>query len=385
MYKTGQFSGDVIFMSERSFALDGLRGVAAVAVVFYHAILDQSATTVAVLDPPVQSLGSFRDIATKVALTIANGQSAVLLFFVLSGFVLKRSLARTAGPAWSVCCKFIVRRLCRLYPAVIFCMAFCFVLGVSLTNVPWFAGSPHLAAAADLSSVLVNATLGRITVQGATWTLQAEVLAIPFVLLAFFIGARWGIIGTAVCFAISITAIEAPFLTLSLPNMSAVLFAFMAGVLLADAKASTLNEQAIWIAVAFFLVGRLVVPLHSTTATISQVMLACCLVYSAYHAKAGLFYDVLNTPTLRFLGRVSFSLYLLNVPVMWVVGALIKDAGFSETHPLEMGLVLGLATTLLTLPLARFSEKWFEQGGKKLGHILTASRASGAPAAVPAE
>ncbi|TPM62079.1 acyltransferase [Mesorhizobium sp. B2-2-1] len=359
----------------RSAALDGLRGLAAVAVVFYHAILDQSAATVAVLDPPIQGLTSYREAATKIALTVANGQSAVLLFFVLSGFVLKHSLSRATGSTLSICREFVVRRLCRLYPAIIFCMVFCFALGSSLTNLPWFAASPHLAAAANPHLVLLNATLAKITMHGATWTLQAEVLAVPFVLLAFFVGRKWGVLGASICLAISVMAIESPFLALNLPNMSGVLFAFMAGILLAETKSATFNEQAVWIAVGFFLFARLVVPMHSTTATISQTMLACCLVYAAFSARAGLFYDLLNARSLRFLGRISFSLYLLNVPVMWVVGALIKDIGFSETNPLEMGILLGVVTTALTLPIADFSERWFEQGGVRLGRYLTRRRA----------
>lgn len=366
--------GTELMAGERSIALDGLRGTAALTVLFYHAILYQNASAVAALDPPVQGAFSTRDAITKIALTVANGQSAVLLFFVLSGFVLNNALRSIDGSALAICYKFTMRRLFRIYPGLLFCMAFCYFLAWPLVRSPWFADSPDLQAAANINLVLQNALLSKITMQGATWTLQSELLAVPFLLGAFFLGRRLGALAVVLCLAASVMAVEAAFLTFNLPTMSGVLFAFMGGAVLADTRETQHNEVGAWLAVVFFLLARLFVPLHSTTAMIAQVIAACCLVYAAFNARSGPFYDALSSRPLRFLGRISFSLYLINVPVMWVVGSVVKRAGFNESNPLEAGIVVGILVTLITLPIASFSEKWVEQGGIRLGRMLTTSR-----------
>src|ERR1700760_606449 len=67
--------------------LESLRGVAAVSVVAYH------------------TFGRFSD-------TNVTGMAPVVMFFVLSGFVLARSLANNADPV-----RFFRHRLFRLFPA----------------------------------------------------------------------------------------------------------------------------------------------------------------------------------------------------------------------------------------------------------------------------
>ena len=174
----------------RSNALDGLRGIAATSVIFYHAILLHGVLVDTVLVAPIQSLGSPSDIAIKIALTLFNGHSAVLLFFVLSGFVLRMSLERATGPAHVVVTNFVLRRVLRLYPALMFCMA-CF-LGIAAVcaTVGWH-GFPVL----DIRLVLLNASLFDITVHGPSRTIQGEMLAVPFLLLAFYVAKKFGTSG----------------------------------------------------------------------------------------------------------------------------------------------------------------------------------------------
>src|SRR5690348_9267067 len=82
----------------RNSALDGLRGWGAIVVVFSHAVL-MDYHTESVVWPlslgEVWAAGSRWEFLSRLFLAVANGQGAVLAFFVLSGFVLRISLDST--------------------------------------------------------------------------------------------------------------------------------------------------------------------------------------------------------------------------------------------------------------------------------------------------
>ena len=136
------------------------------------------------------------DLVAKITLACVSGSNAVLLFFVPSGFVLTLSFNKMEGPLAVVIFNFVVRRLCRLYPAMFFAMALVFVV----SNIELMLGHPNFLRSASLGPVLQNALLWNISVHGASWTIQAELIAIPFMLVALIIAQFTGIIGALVCF-----------------------------------------------------------------------------------------------------------------------------------------------------------------------------------------
>jgi peptidoglycan/LPS O-acetylase OafA/YrhL len=74
--------------------------------------------------------------------------------------------------------------------------------------------------------------------------------------------------------------------------------------------------------------------------------------------------DVLHR-TVMF-GRISYSFYLLNVPMIWLCEALLPFAAPDE-HPVFAGFLLFIAVTVLTIPLAMTSVRLVEEPGTKLG------------------
>lgn len=360
--------------------------MAAVAVVFYHTILAMGEQPAAVLNPPVQQLSGLRDMATRIVLTAMNGSTAVLLFFVLSGFVLSLSLRREQGRPFAIGTRFVVKRICRLMPAVIFCIAVCF-LSARLYLSVGLPASSHIAAAADPWLAFQNALLVKIVMHGASWTIQAELLAVPFLLAAFFLQRSYGVAGLVVCFAYGLLAVEAPWLGFGIPSISATLYAFMAGMVIADERIREAFEGAsagtLALLISALFVCRLFVPLYSTTGTLAQVAICAALVGSVYGARKGAVVRFLVTPLPQYLGRISYSLYLLNVPVMWYVLVVLEPYGFYA--PLEVGILAGVLTTIISIPIAAFGERVFEQGGIRLGRALTSGLRRPHPIAQAAE
>lgn len=123
--------------STRRESLDGLRGYAALAVAIFHGILHFDVSQVErVLYPPL-NLVEASDMPAKLLLILFNGESAVIAFFILSGFVLRGALDRMAAQRFiEVVPLFTWRRIARIYPAVVSCIALFFL--ISLIGFPTF-------------------------------------------------------------------------------------------------------------------------------------------------------------------------------------------------------------------------------------------------------
>src|SRR5579875_3912740 len=122
--------------SRRNAALDGLRGWAAVSVIYYHVILGPHREMITgVLDPPITAMHGPWQVLEKILLSVLNGEIAVELFFVMSGLVLFRSLMADRSPPWHIAWAFPVRRVLRIWPA----MAVCLVANAALF---WAIGAP---------------------------------------------------------------------------------------------------------------------------------------------------------------------------------------------------------------------------------------------------
>src|SRR5262245_49007924 len=190
-------------------ALDGIRGIAAGAVVFYHSILHNDLSLVErVLPVPIQTLGSPRDIITKLFLTLFNGETAVFLFFVLSGCVLNLSWKKSNGTIWIAATEFGIKRVLRLYPTVVVCMLlFYFISTLGIAGFPQFT----------LDSVWRNSLLYQITMHGPSSTIQAEILAVPFLIAVFALVRLIGPIAYGLAIVFALYAIDSPWLVFGLP------------------------------------------------------------------------------------------------------------------------------------------------------------------------
>ncbi len=143
-------------VSQRFAHIDALRGLAALIVVWLHV------SEVFITLPTIKAQGT---LLFDIAKTLNFGRLGVLVFFVISGFVIPSSLT---GEKLIGLKKFVIRRFFRLFPA------YWFSILLALPSVWWLWGR-------DISTHLVLSNLTMLPVVfnseqilGLYWTLETE-------------------------------------------------------------------------------------------------------------------------------------------------------------------------------------------------------------------
>lgn len=366
-------------MTARSTALDGLRGWAALLVLFYHSILALDPALIErVLARPIGRQDTPGDATAKLVLVVLNGEVAVGAFFVISGLVLFRSLhgLMASGPAWGAWA-FVVRRVLRLYPLLVVCLGATYALDAALGA----AGLPRAGIAPE--QLWRNMLLLDWGVNGATWTLHAEVALIPALLLLFAARRRFG---TAALLGAVVASVLAIPLRTRLGLDAAVVAAapyVMAGALVESGVLARWVRPRLVASLALFglFAALAFLPHASPVRLLLQVVLVLLLVAHVHHARPHRL-DVLYRPVSQRLGRLSYGVYLWNVPIFETMVRLTDPAPRAD-HALGWGLAIGASTAVLTLPLAAVSERWIERPCIELGRRLTARPAAAATPAGP--
>lgn len=349
-------------------SLDGLRGCAALAVTMFHGLLHFNTSLIdRVLYAPAAAIHGKLDWVEKILLAIFNGDSAVILFFVLSGYVLAASLGRSLDKSTCAGCtsiEFIVRRLGRIYPALFACMALYWAFSLA------FTGGKIVYPAMNAAIAWRSATLLDITVHGPSWSLLVEVLAAPFVLAAVLLCRRFGLFALALLACYAMFCIDYPVLIGSLPNMWPYLISFMIGVGIASPQLQSVRFEPkplhLALALLAFMFARQVVPRAGVSGLIAQSFLAGLVVFTTVRISTGRIYSFLVSRPVQFMGRISYSFYLINVVFLYLVWGLISAYAVTpEKHYLRWGIISGVVTSVVTIPFATLSERYVERVGAR--------------------
>lgn len=342
--------------------LDGLRGVAALLVVFYHIF---------------EGL-SFAAGGTLIT-TINHGYLAVDFFFILSGFVIgyayddrwKRNM--TLG-------NFFTRRLIRLHPMIIMGTIIGAITFCIQGSVQW--DGSHVATSAVMLALLaamffipaypgagydVRGNGEMFSLNGPSWSLFFEYIG--NILYALFIH-RLSNRGLAILVALSGIGLAWFALfdivgygmlgvgwTLDGANfwggMLRMLFPFSLGMLLSRHFRPIKTRGAFWICSAVLLIlfcvpyieGKSPVCLNGVYELICIALIFPALVWIAASGKTT---DKQSTRICRFLGDISFPLYAIHYPLMYLFYAwLIKNKLYTFTECRQMAALVYTGSILL--------------------------------------
>jgi peptidoglycan/LPS O-acetylase OafA/YrhL len=367
--------------SGRFTTLDGLRGVAALIVVFHHiSRVIPSISQVYVTPSDLPPTGSALWWAAYTPLKIFTaGPEAVLVFFVLSGFVLALTPLRRPDFDWV---GYYPRRVVRLFVPVIAAILFAATLALlvprdhSLVHGPWLEAlfTPGVSAGAILSdsTILFGAPF---LINGVLWSLVWEVwfsLLLPaFVALVLTFRRAWWIgvvVGVVACYAGALRSEE---WLIFMP-------VFLIGVALArgrddlEALATRIAAHrwgtALW---TLLLVGslllivsgwmlrdafpddRLITALARPLAALGAGLLTVCCAF--WTRIQGFF----TSGPITWLGTTSFSLYLVHLPIILAVAYVVGDAHW---------VLVGVISLPVSLIIAHLFHRWVESPAQRLSH-----------------
>lgn len=329
--------------------LDGLRGVAAIMVVWFH-IFEAYATS-------------------HLDQQINHGYLAVDFFFILSGFV----IGYAYDDRWNKMktSDFLKRRLIRLHPMVVIGAIIGGVMFYTQGCSVWDVSKVTILAlfvATFINALLIPATPGievrglgeMYPLNGPSWSLffeyignilyalfirkfSTKVLAL-IVILAGCGLASFAIFGPYgdICAGFQLTGTEftAGFLRL--------MFSFSAGLLLFRLFKPMKVKGAFWICslavMAIMAVPRLGGADHLWLNGLYDTV--CCLLIFpllVYLGASGKTTDKVTTKVCKFLGEISYPLYMVHYPFIYLYYAWVKnnDLTFQESLPGALGVVVG--------------------------------------------
>lgn len=310
--------------------LDAIRGIAALAVVAQHVLW--------FLDPRFESFFS----------TIwSPGRFGVVAFFIVSGFIVPRSLEMKGDIKG-----FWISRFFRLYPSYWFSLLFIGLLPI----VGIASHSP--ADLTSLKSWIANITMlqgfARIPdVNPVAWTLGLEMVLYLAITISFakgFLKKTWFIALSLLCAIAAFSVLLPVVFHIRFPAGAAAVFGSIIGGLalfrwfsgeLAKAQALTITGLCLVVTIASSVVNYSPVRLTSDALQPTQF----CAIFSAISGYV-FFLWFLKARNAKFpswilwLGKVSYSLYLLHPIAL----ALLPSTGNALlTGTLQIGLSLALA------------------------------------------
>lgn len=365
-------------------SLDAFRGLAALVVVVHHVIYS--------LPDGIRGQLSFLELPFAM-----GGRFAVMLFFVLSGFVL--SLPYFAGKNLAYG-PYLVRRLSRLYPpfafAVLISALLCWLLGgpelpiaSSWLNDAW---SEPLTAGIVMSHLLMAGIGARqsISLDGPIWSLIIEMrVSLIFPLLVLYI-RRFGLAGVAMALVFAFVCAKSQTAlgedTVGLVGESLVgtllltgryIVMFLLGVMLAarldQIKVTFLHAApilhaiifggmvCIWIVAAYTKMvesHRGYVDVFSGVFTL--YLITSCIAFPKVSA-------MLSGRLCLWLGDISYSLYLIHLPVLMSMFYLLYG---------HVSLIWIIALSFPAMLIAgHLMHYWIERPSMNLGRKLARRQA----------
>jgi peptidoglycan/LPS O-acetylase OafA/YrhL len=387
--------GGIFRLEGHSDPLQSLRGIAALSVAVGHAFT-------------VMSNGRIED--AHFALRPGNAlltagevliqpNTAVVLFYVLSGFVLGESLRRrTAASELGHFGAFALRRLWRLLPVM--WLSILFAVGAAiLLRGALFAGTTawfnQFSSVATSPAILLQNLLGLShSINSVLWSIQIELVMIVLLPPLVWLSARSSPFGDAIVVgALYLAAIE--FWGVA-PTVVSFIYCFYLGVALPKFLSNAATARWLGNGFGVFAALALLVPIEylyvSGRLWLPYKFLVDALV--SFHVIAFVLLRrdsggarLLERPVLVWLGDVSYSFYCYAMSVLLVVAwVTIVPAPIATSDAGATGIVLAAAILCVAISLvfARFSFTLVEKPGMRLGRAWSKRIEGGGAPSAPA-
>ena len=369
--------------------LAALRGVAALVVVAYHALLlfkiggwDDAYLRPAAWGQPI--LGGW-----QLLISLFNGPAMVTLFFVLSGTVLSLSLSRDEPFRVGTVPGYWVKRGFRLYPLLVFSALFAVAFqyafaGGQLPEVAtgWFRSGFKIERHSLPVELVKNAFGITSSLNSPSWSIKVELLG-SFIFPALLVcGARfWSSVATAVVLILAMFIIS-PSRMVAYINIFAICFFVGAQIVRWHVRIGRLwSLQSLGSRVlltsfgaALLLFSRRIVgptdfapPVAVLLETIGSFILVSSIFFGAEH-------HLYRSAPLQYLGKLSYSLYLLHITILLAVARLLAPLAMAARPSIfALYLIDGITVIIclaLSLLLAVCTFEYIEKPAQRFGHRL---------------
>jgi peptidoglycan/LPS O-acetylase OafA/YrhL len=310
--------------------------------------------------------------------------TAVVLFYVLSGFVLGEALRRSRLPSgFRHLLGFAIRRLWRLLPVMWISIAFAATVAIAFGH-PTFPGTTNwfnaeLTKSIDLETLLLNFLGLSYSINSVLWSIQIELAMIALLPLGVWVSRfcpLWG--DFAITAALCVTSV---ILWNYAPNFILFAYCFYLGVFLPKLISSPLlapvvgngwcvvfaivlllpidylyNSNRLWMPYKFFM-----------DAFISAHIIGFVMLRSDCPANR-----ILDNRRLVWLGDVSYSFYAFDMTALIVCASLLlhlvpKSWIGSDLGATAVTIVAAAACVLVSGALAWISFVWIERPSIAIG------------------
>lgn len=330
---------NIMATAKRIVILDSFRGIAAIGVVYSH------------------YTHSFRKDfghSFSASLDIVNPLYFVLLFFMISGFVIFMTVEKCKNSS-----EFVFRRFSRLYPVFWTCML---ITAAVLTLFPYLNDAP------SFKRIIINLTMiprffHQKAVDSAYWSLLPELLFYIIIYLMVVIKQikkiyLWGGIWLLISFVNGFFKLRVGDLLFQYAGL------FMSGIMfykLFTGDKRLINHLYIIAGycltiINYYDVSPLATPNHT------EFLICISVVYLAFYGFIYNKINFLNNKILIFLGYISYPLYLIHQEIGITILLYFKTLGLNGYWtiyiPIVISIILAyLITKLIEKPVMKYAKK----------------------------
>jgi peptidoglycan/LPS O-acetylase OafA/YrhL len=278
----------------------------------------------------------------------SGGYTGWMIFFVISGFIIPYSMYKKKYTIGDFPI-FLKKRIIRIEPPYLISIVIVIILNYVSTLSPYYRGSPFSIDWSNVAThfAYLNVFTGKPWLNIVYWTLAIEFQYYILIALAFSLLTSKKVVYRAlffICFALSTFW--------KLPDQRFIFSYseyFLAGILLFQGVCKIISSREFWI-----MMSALIVLIWYK----DGIGLTCLIVVSV------LAINYINEvpPFLRYLGMISYSLYLLHSPV----GGRVINIAEAKIHNIYMREGILIITVFFCILIAVIYYRLVERPCKKL-------------------